>query len=254
MSTPKVYVLCGQNCKYESMTKEQILAAIVQAVNEGTIGNVDTGFITTIKTITGTPLSFFVGTQAEYDALTDDQKLNLFAIITNDTTKEGLLASLEEISTKLSTIEKNNQSFGEWKEKVMYGTTAVKKADSASVATKLANGKCICQVYFETSTTIASGGTWYIKVSATILLNNAIHNASSGFLGFKTAFIENVTKGVCVSATGLYGTDIVLGLWHDGTDMYIREISPNNVVKPNDQKISSVRDSDITVIYTNITE
>lgn len=93
----KVYVLCGENCKYEGMTKEQILTAITQAVNEGTIGDIDTGFITTIKTITGTPLKFFVGDQATYDALPDEQKINLYAIITNDTTKEGILKALEEL-------------------------------------------------------------------------------------------------------------------------------------------------------------
>lgn len=97
--TPKVYVICDKNCKFEGMTKEQIYAAIVQAVNEGTIGDIDTGFITTIKTINGFPLRFFVGEQAAYDALTDEEKINLFAIITNDTTKEGLLEAIETLKT-----------------------------------------------------------------------------------------------------------------------------------------------------------
>lgn len=96
-NTPKVFVICDNNCKYEGMTKEQILAAIVQAVNEGTIGEIDTGFITTIKTVNGTPLKFFVGTQAEYEALADKQ--DLFAIITNDTTKEGLLGAFSTLQT-----------------------------------------------------------------------------------------------------------------------------------------------------------
>lgn len=96
-NTPKVFVICDNNCKYEGMTKEQILAAIVRAVNEGTIGEIDTGFITTIKTVNGTPLKFFVGTQAEYEALADKQ--DLFAIITNDTTKEGLLGAFSTLQT-----------------------------------------------------------------------------------------------------------------------------------------------------------
>lgn len=87
------------------MTKEQILAAIVQAVNEGTIGNIDTGFITTVKTINGTPLSFFVGSQAEYNELSDEQRENLFAIITNDTTKEALFAAIAEASQKAADCE-----------------------------------------------------------------------------------------------------------------------------------------------------
>ena len=105
MATPIVYVICDNNCKFESMTKEQILAAIVQAVNEGTIGDIDTGFITTVKTINGTPLSFFVGTQAEYNELSEEQQKDLFAIITDDKTKEALFAAIAEASQKATDCE-----------------------------------------------------------------------------------------------------------------------------------------------------
>lgn len=97
-TTPKVYVICDQNCKFEGMTKEQIYTAILQAVNEGTIGNIDVGFVTTIKTINGLPLKFFVGEQAAYDELTPEDKKDLFAIITNDTTKEGIINALKDLN------------------------------------------------------------------------------------------------------------------------------------------------------------
>lgn len=53
----------------------------------------NTGEISSIgvKTVGGTDLRLFVGTKAEYDALTDAQKQNLFAIITDDSTKEDLI-------------------------------------------------------------------------------------------------------------------------------------------------------------------
>ena len=98
-TTPKVYVICDNNCKFEGMTKEQILAAIAQAVETGTVGDIDAGFITTIKTINGIALKFFVGEQAAYDELSEEEKKNLFAIITNDATKEGLLAAIEGIKS-----------------------------------------------------------------------------------------------------------------------------------------------------------
>lgn len=120
-ATPKVYVICDNNCKYEGLTKEQILTAIAQAVEKGTITDVDTGFITTVKTINGTGLKFFVGEQHEYEALTDEQKQGLFAIITNDTTREGLLNAI-------ASLEERAQALENWREMVADGGDAVEKA------------------------------------------------------------------------------------------------------------------------------
>ena len=104
-NTPRVYAICDANCRWETLTREEILAAITQAVNEGTISNIDTGFVQTIKTINGKGLKFFVGEQSEYDTLTEEDKKDLFAIITNDTTKEGLLNAISTLQTKLTDIE-----------------------------------------------------------------------------------------------------------------------------------------------------
>lgn len=104
--TPKVYVFCDANCKWEGMTKEQILTAIMQAVNEGTISNIDSGFVQTIKTITGTPLKFFVGTQYAYNALNEEEKENLFAIITDDGTKDGLINAIEQLQIETESLTK----------------------------------------------------------------------------------------------------------------------------------------------------
>ena len=126
-ATPTVYVICDKNCKFEGMTKEQILTAIMQAVESGTISNIDAGFITTIKTINGVPLKFFIGEQAAYDELTDEEKKDLFAIITNDTTKEGILNAIEDLRIKTETLEN-------WKIDVMSGETTVPNAGHASTA------------------------------------------------------------------------------------------------------------------------
>ncbi len=97
----KKYCYCENNCRYETLSKEEIFAAIMQAVETGTIGDCDTGFITTIQTITGQPLKFFVGEQSEYEKLSDNLKKNLFAIITNDTTKDSLLSTIEELKKRV---------------------------------------------------------------------------------------------------------------------------------------------------------
>lgn len=84
------YVLSENNCKFESFTKEQILSAIQQAVNSGEIKNVDTGFVTKIKEQNkNAGLMFWVGTQAEYNAL-ESKKNNCLYIITDDRRNESI--------------------------------------------------------------------------------------------------------------------------------------------------------------------
>ena len=104
MADKKVYCYCENGCKYETMTKEEILAAITQAVENGTVGNCDTGFIQTIKTINGLPLRFFVGAQYEFEALSAEDKKDLFAIITNDTTFDGITESIEQLREEIKDL------------------------------------------------------------------------------------------------------------------------------------------------------
>lgn len=142
MANRKYYVLCEQNCKFESMTKEQILTAIMNAVNEGEIGDIDAGFITAVKTINGHTLKFFIGTQAEYEALSADEKKDLHAIITNDTTIESIEAALEEVrSTQRGMLD---------------GSVVVPKANDANTAAKAIcdkNGQDITMNYLSANTT-----------------------------------------------------------------------------------------------------
>lgn len=166
-ATPTVYVICDQNCKFEGMTKEQILTAIAQAVETGTIGDLDTGFITTIKTINGTPLKFFVGEQAEYDALTAEEKEGLFAIITNDATKDGLLEDIEELQTNYKTLSEGlaDGSFVVAKAKDAENAENAETAETAEIANKLKNDE---KTYTETSNEIElEAGKVYI-ITATV--------------------------------------------------------------------------------------
>ena len=139
MATPTVYVICDQNCKFEGMTKEQILTAIAQAVESGEIKDVDAGFIQTVKTINGVPLRFFVGEQSAYDALTEEEKNGLFAIITNDTTKDDLLADVEYLKKRVKELgELATADHATTADKATYATSAgtADKATTATTATK----------------------------------------------------------------------------------------------------------------------
>lgn len=104
MAERTFYVLAGDNCKFESMSKEQILAAITQAVSTGEIKDVDTGFVTKIKELNkNKQLSFWVGTTAEYNAI--ETKLeNCFYITTDDDTLAGLQQEIESLQSSINSI------------------------------------------------------------------------------------------------------------------------------------------------------
>lgn len=86
------YVVSDDKCFYEGMTKEQILSAITQAISTHQISDVDTGFVTTLKEANqNKPMSFWVGTTAEYNAI--EEKLDdCVYLLTDDTELEDLEA------------------------------------------------------------------------------------------------------------------------------------------------------------------
>lgn len=64
------YVLCDDDCRYESMTKEQIISAIEQALEQGYISDPDNAVISKIKEIRANAAArFWIGTEAQFNAL-----------------------------------------------------------------------------------------------------------------------------------------------------------------------------------------
>ena len=103
----KYYVFDDALCKFESMTKEEILAAITQAVESHEIADVDTGFVTTLKEQNrSTGLKFWAGTTAEYNAL-QTKDSNTFYILTDDAELDDLEALCQSIQSTLNTIATN---------------------------------------------------------------------------------------------------------------------------------------------------
>ena len=95
----KYYCFCGSNCKYETMTKEQILNAIANATGGGVDFDAETPFVTSIKEINaGQALSFWVGTQAQYNGLAT-RNPNCLYIITDERTKDEMDKLLREIES-----------------------------------------------------------------------------------------------------------------------------------------------------------
>lgn len=103
MST--LYVFDKMNNRYEALSKEQTLAAIMQAVSTGEIKDVDAGFVTTVQEMNkATGLRFWIGTQAQYNALTE-KVVNCFYIVTDDTSDDDLAAYVVGLNERLTELE-----------------------------------------------------------------------------------------------------------------------------------------------------
>ena len=103
----KHYVLRGDKSLAEGMTKEQILTAIEQAIDQGEITDVDTGFVTSLKEANkSTALKFWVGTQAQYNAISTPEK-NMLYFITDDPTIEEIDEQFSNIDEQFTTVDEH---------------------------------------------------------------------------------------------------------------------------------------------------
>lgn len=161
----KYYCYCDSNCKFETMTKEQILAAIEQAarwdtgvrmvdsntnkryalyVSDGKLMmresdgseqgsgldfDVDAAIITKVKeTNTGGFITFWVGTQAEYNAIANHDP-RCYYHITDSTRDAGILRALEEV---YSVASQNTALAVEAKDTANRAASAANSAASAA--------------------------------------------------------------------------------------------------------------------------
>ena len=101
------YVFCDDNCKFPSMTKEQIITAIANATGLVPSGiNIDDAIITKIKEQNGQiPVKLWVGEQSDWNAL-NEKPTNTLALFTDDDEIASLEASIIECAEKV-------ESFGE---------------------------------------------------------------------------------------------------------------------------------------------
>lgn len=94
-----VYAICDDDSKHESLTREQILTAITQAASGVPVLDPDAGILTKVKeTNTGGYITFWVGTQAQYNALQGNTEQNCLYIITDSTNKDDFASAIEGIA------------------------------------------------------------------------------------------------------------------------------------------------------------
>ena len=105
MESGKYYVISAGNNLTESMTKEQILSAITQAVESHTISDVDTGFVEKIKEQNSAAnLKFWVGSTAQYNALATKEQ-GCFYLLTDDPQFEDMESDIANLQADVTEIQ-----------------------------------------------------------------------------------------------------------------------------------------------------
>lgn len=174
----KYYCFCSSNCKYETMTKEQIIAAIEQAATGGLVVDPDAGFVTKIKEANaGNYVTFWVGTQAEYAAI-ETKATNCLYIFTDDTTKEDFerfaadirRTAEEAVATANTAAAECSAAFANAEEANANASAAVETANTA--ATNAAAAVATANEATETANAAATDAA-----SAVTKANNALANA-----------------------------------------------------------------------------
>ena len=104
MSELTYYVIGEDNCRYEGMTREQTLAGIQQAIEQGEISDVDTGFVTKIKDINGGYIRFWIGSNAEYNKQVATLPPHTFCLITDDDLADQIVNKMDLIDAKIAEL------------------------------------------------------------------------------------------------------------------------------------------------------
>ena len=108
-SGDKDYSLTISSGKLQLVTESGAVVSEVNTFvedNETIYRDVDSGkvYVSGVKTVSGDVLRFFVGKQADYDALSSEQKSDLFAIITDDATKNQIFTKLAELEQRIEML------------------------------------------------------------------------------------------------------------------------------------------------------
>ena len=138
MAERNYYVISDDGCKFPSMTKEQIYALLDETLASGHLPTdyQTAGFVNKIKEQNrGCELQFWVGTEADYNAL-ETKPENTFCIISDDTTKDFLLQAVEGLEKRtqsmLETLTLVSQTVGKMGKVLWSGSLAMGATDAIS--------------------------------------------------------------------------------------------------------------------------
>ena len=163
---------CESDCKRPVYTKEQTLALLQAAIDNGSLasctGNVIVSQVQETKA--NAVLKFWVGTEAEYNAVTNKDP-NTYYIKTDDTTIADLSAAVAALQAdgSITTAKLANGAI-----------TAAKLADGAVTATKLASGATTPADGSITTAKLADGAVTAEKIASGAIPSGVTHTTFKG--------------------------------------------------------------------------
>lgn len=144
------YVLCDDNCRHESMTKEQILSAIQSAIENGSVQGTNAVAFSKFKEIcSGATKQIWVGTEAQFNALEIPPETTVSAVrIGND----GVLYLCTDDSTLGAPYEHANSTDNP--HRTTYDQVGAAKADHTHTLSSLNI------IFSSTAPAVVNGGIW----------------------------------------------------------------------------------------------
>ena len=169
------------------------------------------GVATAIRTINDVELGFFVGTLEEYGTLTDVEKQNLFAIITDDPSKEEFENALAELSKNHEALKGSLTSGSLEVAKAKYATSAgsagsatnanyatsagsATSATSAGSATNDGSGNNIASTYAKKSD-LTGGSLTVAKATSATSATKATNDGNGSNIASTYAKKSDLTGG-----------------------------------------------------------
>lgn len=144
------YVICDDNCRHESMTKEQILSAIQSAIENGGVQGADEAAFSKFKEICGgSTKQIWVGTEAEFNAIETQPVTTVSAVRIGD---DGVLYLCTDDSTIGAAYNHANDTDNP--HRTTYEQVGAAKADHTHSLSSLNI------IFSATAPAVVNGGIW----------------------------------------------------------------------------------------------
>lgn len=240
MSDRLYFCFCDSNCKFETMTKEQILAAIAEATGYTSV-NVDDAFISKIKEQNkGGSVTIWRGTTAEYNAL-EERDENCIYIKTDDTALADIGEYCGQLYTNIQSVDtrlnETNDKFNYFKDNVggvllWSGAEQMGEESLISLAEAISDqpsGICLTFSPYENDT-VQNHNFHHFFVPKQIVANHAskgtlfaLHRYNLTSIGTKYLYIDDSSiQGLAANTAA--GTAEATGVTYDNSKWVLRYV------------------------------